>query len=68
MLHYYAIDFFAPIIVTYYVQGTDLSIYIVSDELHAVANATLEVNLYAWNDRNPIRSHTLFNVTVVSIQ
>ena len=66
MLHYYAVDFFAPIIVTYYVQGTDLSIYIVSDELRAVANTTLEVNLYAWNNRNPIRSHTLFNVTVTA--
>lgn len=67
MLHYYARDFFAPIIVTYYVKGTDLTIYIVSDKLHPVRNTTLEVNLHAWNSMKPIRSYTHYNITIVSI-
>ncbi|XP_053986263.1 beta-mannosidase [Hylaeus volcanicus] len=64
MLHYYAKDFFAPIIVTYYVRGTNLAIYVVSDKLYPVLNTCLEVNLYTWNSMIPVQSHVHCNITV----
>lgn len=67
MLHYYAKDFFAPIIVTYYVAGTDLAIYIVSDKLYTIMNTTLEVNLYTWSNMKPVQSHIHYNITIVRI-
>ncbi|CAL7949982.1 unnamed protein product [Xylocopa violacea] len=64
MLHYYAVEFFAPIIVTYYVENMDLSVYIVSDKLYPIKNVTLEVNLYAWNNMKPVQSHVHHNITI----
>nr|XP_034176960.1 beta-mannosidase isoform X1 [Osmia lignaria] len=64
MLHYYAAEFFAPIIVTYYVRNMDLSFYIVSDKLHPITNTTLEVNLYTTNNMKPIKSYTYYNITI----
>ncbi|XP_015433286.1 PREDICTED: beta-mannosidase [Dufourea novaeangliae] len=64
MLHYYAVDFFAPVIVTYYIQGTDLSIYVVSDKLDTITNTTLEVNLYTLNIMKPIQSRTIYNINI----
>ncbi|XP_076638537.1 beta-mannosidase isoform X1 [Colletes latitarsis] len=64
MLHYYAKDFFAPIIVTYYVRETNFAIYIVSDKLYPIDNITLEVNLYTWNNMKPVQSHIRSNITI----
>ncbi|XP_017879617.1 beta-mannosidase [Ceratina calcarata] len=64
MLHYYAMEFFAPIIVTYYIKNTDLSFYIVSDKLHAIQNATLEVNLYMLNSMKPVQTHVHRNIVI----
>lgn len=67
MLHYYAVEFFAPIIVTYYIRNMHLSIHIVSDKTHSVKNATLEVNLYALNNMKPVQSYIYPNITIVRI-
>ncbi|XP_076234908.1 beta-mannosidase [Calliopsis andreniformis] len=64
MLHYYAKEFFAPIIITYYITNTDLSFYIVSDKLDPVRNITLEINLYRLNSMKPIQSRTYSNITI----
>ncbi|KAF3427623.1 hypothetical protein E2986_08369 [Frieseomelitta varia] len=64
MLHYYAVEFFAPIIVTYYIRNMHLSIHIVSDKTHSVKNATLEVNLYALNNIKPVQSYIYPNITI----
>ncbi|XP_076657377.1 beta-mannosidase [Halictus rubicundus] len=64
MLHYYAVDFFAPIIVTYYIQKTDFSIYIVSEKLHPITNTTLEVNLYTSDSMKPVQSYSFHNITI----
>nr|XP_012145222.1 PREDICTED: beta-mannosidase [Megachile rotundata] len=64
MLHYYAVDFFAPIIVTYYVTNTDITLYIVSDKLHPITNTILEVNLYTLKNMKPIQSYVYDNITV----
>ncbi|KAK9309394.1 hypothetical protein QLX08_000885 [Tetragonisca angustula] len=64
MLHYYTVEFFAPIIVTYYIRNMHLSIHIVSDKTHSVKNATLEVNLYALNNIKPVQSYIYPNITI----
>ncbi|CAK9808196.1 MANBA [Anthophora plagiata] len=64
MLHYYAVEFFAPVIVTYYVKEMDLSICIVSDKLYPITDITLEVNLYTWNSMKPVQSYSHHNITV----
>nr|XP_031833723.1 beta-mannosidase [Nomia melanderi] len=66
MLHYYAVDFFAPIIVTYYIQETNSPLYIVSDKLYPIINTTLEVNFYTWNTMTPVQSYTFHNLTIKS--
>lgn len=67
MLHYYAMEFFAPIIVTYYINDMHLLIYIVSDMTYSIKNAILEVNLYAWNSIKPVQSYVHPNIIIVSI-
>lgn len=64
MLHYYAVEFFAPLIVTYYIENMNLSIYIVSDKTYPIKNVTLEMNLYTWNNIKPIRSYFHSNITI----
>ncbi|XP_011706786.1 PREDICTED: beta-mannosidase-like [Wasmannia auropunctata] len=59
MLHYYAQDFFAPIIVTPHLSISDeLSIYIVSDRLYTLTNCTVKLHVYKWESMKPI--FTLF--------
>ncbi|XP_068981840.1 beta-mannosidase [Bombus flavifrons] len=64
MLHYYAMEFFAPIIVTYYINDMHLLIYIVSDMTYSIKNAILEVNLYAWNSIKPVQSYVHPNIII----
>ncbi|XP_076384002.1 beta-mannosidase [Megalopta genalis] len=64
ILHYYAVDFFAPIIVTYYIQRNHFSIYIVSEKLHPITNVTLGVNIYTCNSMKPVQSFNFHNITV----
>ncbi|XP_078033750.1 beta-mannosidase [Augochlora pura] len=64
LLHYYAVDFFAPIIVTYYIQRNHFSISIVSEKLHPITNVTLEVNIYTCNNMKPVQSFNFHNITV----
>ncbi|OAD60396.1 Beta-mannosidase [Eufriesea mexicana] len=64
MLHYYAVEFFAPIIVTYYIKNMELLIYIVSDKTYPMKNITLEVNLYTLDNMEPIQSHIHPNIII----
>lgn len=55
MLHYYAKDFFAPVIITGHVtQARQLDIYIVSDLLTSLYNVTITINVYSWSSLEPI--------------
>ncbi|XP_017784004.1 PREDICTED: beta-mannosidase isoform X2 [Nicrophorus vespilloides] len=57
MLHYYAKDFFAPVIVTAHVLvNREINVYIISDLLHPVYDAKLTMYTYNWNSFNPIAS------------
>ncbi|XP_018311835.1 beta-mannosidase [Mycetomoellerius zeteki] len=65
MLHYYAKDFFAPIIVTSHLSvSNELSIYIVSDRLYTLTNCTVKLHVYKWESMKPI-SVLFFNDIVV---
>lgn len=66
-MHYYAKEFFAPVIVTgYLTTANDLNIYVVSDLLTTTYNATLSVIVYAWDSLEPVSIETKI-VDVVSI-
>ncbi|XP_046834343.1 beta-mannosidase [Vespa crabro] len=65
ILHYYAIEFFSPIIVTSHLsQAKELSIYIVSDKLYPINNCTLKLNIYNWNSMVPLHVHSIDNIKV----
>ncbi|KAK2580314.1 hypothetical protein KPH14_012551 [Odynerus spinipes] len=65
MLHYYAIEFFAPIIVTSHLsQANELSIYIVSDKLYEVDNCSVKLSIYNWNSTIPVHVLTLDNIKI----
>lgn len=65
MLHYYAKDFFAPLIITSTVK-TDRSvdIFLINDLL-PIYNASVFINVYNWKSFNPIDSINL-TVNIVS--
>lgn len=60
MLHYFAKDFFAPIIVTGHVTNAgQLDFYVISDLTSSVYNATVDVNVFAWNSLIPVASEQI---------
>ncbi|KAF7379903.1 hypothetical protein HZH68_016851 [Vespula germanica] len=65
ILHYYAIEFFSPIIVTSRLsQANELSIYIVSDKLYPINNCTLKLSIYNWNSMVPLHVHSIDNIKI----
>lgn len=67
MLHYYAKDFFAPIIVTSYLSTSkELSIYVVSDRLYTLTNCTVKLHLYKWESMKPIFALSFNDIVIVS--
>lgn len=68
MLHYYSKDFFAPIIVTSHLSiSNELSIYIVSDQLYALTNCTVEIHVYNWRSITPIFAKSFNDIIIVNI-
>lgn len=66
MLHYYAVEFFAPIIVTPRISSAnDLTIYIVSDRLSPVPECTLTLNVYRWNSSQAVHKILFQHITIV---
>uniref|UniRef100_A0A224XIF3 Beta-mannosidase B n=1 Tax=Panstrongylus lignarius TaxID=156445 RepID=A0A224XIF3_9HEMI len=58
MLHYFARDFFASLIVSPILESDDqMSIVIISDLLMAVSEAQLFIDIYDWSSFIPISSH-----------
>ncbi|KAK9509492.1 hypothetical protein O3M35_006799 [Rhynocoris fuscipes] len=57
MLHYYAKEFFANVIVSPMLQSNDiLSIVVVSDLLVPIDNAILYIDVYDWSSLTPVSS------------
>lgn len=54
-MHYYAKDFFAPIIVTGHLTAArQLDVYLVSDVLTTHYNVTLNITVYNWSSLTPV--------------
>jgi hypothetical protein len=67
MLHYYAKDFFSPVIIASKVtQANQLLIYVVSDLLNNLTNLNIDINIYEWKSSRIIHTNQINNVTVVS--
>ncbi|XP_032664482.1 beta-mannosidase [Odontomachus brunneus] len=65
MLHYYAKDFFAPVIVTSRLTNSDeLTIYVVSDQLFWLTNCHVDIRVYNWKSMTPIHTKSYHNVIV----
>ncbi|XP_025995175.1 beta-mannosidase isoform X2 [Solenopsis invicta] len=65
MLHYYAKDFFAPVIITSHLSiSNNLSIYIVSDRIYTFKNCTVKIDVYKWESMKPIFT-LFFNNTII---
>lgn len=68
MLHYYAKDFFAPVIVTSYLSvSNELSIHVVSDRLYTLTNCTVKLRVYNWRSMTPVFTTSFDDIIVVSI-
>lgn len=68
MLHYYAKDFFAPVIVTSHLSASnELSIYVVSDREEFLRNCTVKLHLYKWESMKPIFVLSFNDITIVSM-
>ncbi|KAI4490346.1 hypothetical protein M0802_010723 [Mischocyttarus mexicanus] len=67
MLHYYAKEFFSPIIVTSHLsRGNELSVYIVSDKLYEINNCTLKLSVYNWESMQPLHVYSFYNINIKS--
>ncbi|XP_034941418.1 beta-mannosidase [Chelonus insularis] len=65
MLHNYAKDFFAPIIISpRLLANHDLKIFVISDELQSRFNCSVEINVYRIS--GGVISKSFFNVTVIA--
>ncbi|XP_015514937.1 beta-mannosidase [Neodiprion lecontei] len=67
MLHYYAQEFFAPIIVTSHVSpASELELYVVSDKLTEIKNCSLAINTYKWSSAMPVHTQIIREITISS--
>lgn len=67
MLHYFARDFFAPVIVRgHQKENGELDVYVISDKVVHIFNASVTVKVYSWDSFTPLHTD-IVNVSVVSI-
>lgn len=60
MLHYFAKDFFAPLVIAPEIQvDNSMKLFAVSDLTQAVYNATLTIVTYNWESLIPVNEHQL---------
>ncbi|XP_014472707.1 PREDICTED: beta-mannosidase [Dinoponera quadriceps] len=65
MLHHYAKDFFAPIIVSpRLVSSDELTIYAISDRLYWLTNCHLDIRVYNWKSMTPVHTKSYNNIIV----
>lgn len=68
MLHYFARDFFAPVIVSSRLsQAGDLTIYIISDLHRPLKELSITLNIYKWQSMMPVSVQNFTNLSVVCI-
>ncbi|XP_014205962.1 beta-mannosidase [Copidosoma floridanum] len=65
MLHYYAKDFFAPVIITPQLSAArELVVFGISDLPDALENLTAEILLYEWSTSKAVYTHNLTNLSI----
>ncbi|XP_012272143.1 beta-mannosidase [Orussus abietinus] len=68
MLHYFATEFFAPVIVTPRVSvDRDLTIYVVTDDLLSIESCTVKLNVYKWQSTVPVHTELYTDITIEPI-
>lgn len=66
MLHYFATNFFSPVLVSPYTSDSNtIVVYGVSDAIYNNSNVNLHVDIYRWDSFSPVSS-TVSVVNVVS--
>ncbi|XP_071805929.1 beta-mannosidase-like isoform X2 [Asterias amurensis] len=55
MLHYYAKDFFAPLLASGVENNDVLSVYVITD-VHPILNGTLNISVWSWASQTPLKS------------
>lgn len=67
MLHYFARDFFAPVIVRGHQKETGkFDVYVISDQVVPIFDKRVAVKVYSFNSLTPLHTD-IVNVPVVSI-
>lgn len=67
MLHYYAKEFFSPVIITSRLtKGNEIFIYVVSDLLSKLVDLNVEIIIYEWKSAKSVNTTKISNVTIVS--
>ncbi|XP_075550187.1 beta-mannosidase-like [Dermacentor variabilis] len=65
MLHYFAKKFFSPVLVSPFIDGSDLRVFVVNDRLFPLQNVSLNIIVQQWTSFIP--SHLMgFRLTLVS--
>lgn len=65
MLHYFARNFFAPVIVRGHQKETgELDVYVISDEVRSISNVKMAVNVYSWNSQMALHSYIINDIFV----
>ena len=55
MVHYFAREFFAPVIVSGWVDNNrSLHIFVVSDEVVPIYKSTVKLSVFRWNSFDPL--------------
>lgn len=69
MLHYYAKDFFSPILVSPRLQPTrEIDVFLINDNITNIVNATLIIDTFKWSSLEPISTQSkLVSVKELSV-
>ena len=59
MLHYYAKDFFAPVIISPERNGDDLSLYVISDLLIPLTELQLTISVHKWTSFDVLKTEVI---------
>lgn len=66
MLHYYAKEFFAPVIVTPHVSvANELELYVISDLLTDLKHCSVDMNIYKWSSGSRLYTQNIGDFTIV---
>lgn len=59
MVHYFAKNFFAPILVSPFIEGETLKVSIISDSLEPLDGVSLLIDVHSWSSLEPVLSYNI---------